>query len=572
VVLGEVGRGGMGVVYKAWQRGAERLVALKLIRNDFTDEETPRDRFAVEAKALARLHHPNIVQIYEVGEHDGRPFFSLEFVPGGNLAARLRNGETPAPAESARLVEALAGAVEAAHRAGVLHRDIKPGNVLLAADGAPKLNDFGLAKRLDFADHLTLTGAVLGTPSYMAPEQAAGRTRDVGPRTDVYALGATFYELLTGRPPFRSDTPVTTATLVVHAAPSLPRQVSPGVPAELEAVCLKCLEKDPARRYASASELAADLGRWRRGEPTKARPLSFVQKLRRRVLRHRWAAAAVLVLVLAGLGAAVARREADALVRIDRQLARGEAVTLVGENGMPRWHRWRLGPTALAPSVRVADGTCSFQTAGVSLLELHPAPRIDRYRITAELRLDGTTLVPLAKGAPPVGRAGLYFGYQDLNAVAAEATDRFWVVDFAEQWHPGEAANPELHRVEFTDLALLKPPFDGNESRTARVQIGGKPFVPRVPFPRPWRAIRVEVTPGAVLVHWRNEAGEWETVKSVPPARLSSHSELLQESLTKMKPGYATALGPFDPHAPFGVFAFGSAVSIRNVVLEPLSP
>ncbi len=203
-ILGELGRGGMGAVYKARQLGLGRLVALKVILHaDFAAPEGPV-RLRGEAEAAARVRHPNVVQVYEVGEYGGRPFFSMELCPGGSLAARLRAGPVPAT-EAARLVEALARAVDAAHRQHVVHRDLKPANVLLAEDGTPKVSDFGLAKRLDAAG-LTAPGAVMGTPSYMAPEQAAGKPGAVGPACDVYALGAVLYECLTGRPPFKAPT------------------------------------------------------------------------------------------------------------------------------------------------------------------------------------------------------------------------------------------------------------------------------------------------------------------------------------------------------------------------------
>jgi hypothetical protein len=258
----------MGVVYKATQLSLGRTVALKMVLAGAHAGEQDVARFRVEAEAVARLQHPNIVQVFEVGQADGRPFFSLEFCPGGSLADRLGGAPLP-PAEAARLVETLARAMHAAHQRGVVHRDLKPANVLLGADGAPKVTDFGLAKRLDDTSGRTQTGSILGTPSYMAPEQASGR-KDIGPAADIYALGAILYELLTGRPPFRAATPLDTVLQVVADEPAPPRQLSSVVPRDLEAVCLKCLNKDPPRRYANAAALAADLGRFLEGEPVAA--------------------------------------------------------------------------------------------------------------------------------------------------------------------------------------------------------------------------------------------------------------------------------------------------------------
>jgi serine/threonine-protein kinase len=275
----------MGVVYRARQVELDREVALKMILTGGHAGPEERARFRSEALAIGRLRHPNVVQIYEVGEHERLPFFSLELMDGGSLAQRL--GGKPLPAlPAAHLVETLARAVHAAHQQGILHRDLKPGNVLLTPDGIPKIADFGLAKRLEGASGHTPAGAILGTPSYMAPEQAAGDNRPIGPTADVYALGAILYELLTGRPPFNAATPLDTIMLVVNQEPLPPRRPQPSVPRDLETVCLKCLEKEPAKRYVTALELAEDLGRFRAGEPIRAHPVGplgrFAKWARRR--------------------------------------------------------------------------------------------------------------------------------------------------------------------------------------------------------------------------------------------------------------------------------------------------
>jgi serine/threonine-protein kinase len=272
-VLGELGRGGMGVVYKARQIALNRVVALKMILSGSHAGQAQVARFRTEAEAIARLQHPNIVQIHEVGESEGRPFFSLELCPGGSLA-KMMAGSPLLPEQAARLTEAVAQAIGAAHRANVIHRDLKPANVLLSAEGIPKVSDFGLAKKLDVDAGETQTGAVMGTPSYMAPEQAEGR-KDVGPAADVYALGAILYELLTWRPPFKAATALDTLRQVVDNEPVSPRQLNARVPKDLETICLKCLRKDPRQRYAGADDLAEDLARWQRGEPVKARPLGL---------------------------------------------------------------------------------------------------------------------------------------------------------------------------------------------------------------------------------------------------------------------------------------------------------
>jgi serine/threonine protein kinase len=290
-ILEVLGEGGMGIVFKARHRALNRLVALKVIRHAAFAGPTHRKRFQTEAQAVARLQHANVVQIFDVGEYQGLPYFALEYCPGGTLACKL-GGQPLSSEEAAALVEALARAVHAAHAKGVVHRDLKPANVLLSEDGAPKITDFGLARHLDEEGH-TATGVVMGTPSYMAPEQAGG-AKDVGPAADVYSLGAILYECLTGRPPFKGQTQMATIGQVLTEAPTPPSRINPGVPADLEAVCLKCLEKDPAHRYPSALAVAEDLQRLRRGETAQA-----TTPRRARFGPGWWVAALAAVLVLA---------------------------------------------------------------------------------------------------------------------------------------------------------------------------------------------------------------------------------------------------------------------------------
>jgi WD40 repeat protein len=301
-ILGELGRGGMGVVYKARQVALNRVVALKMILSaSFADAEDLL-RFRLEGETAARLAHPNIVQAYEVGSHEGRPFLALEFVSGGTLARRLQRGRPPVR-ESAALVEVLARAVQAAHNHGIIHRDLKPANVLLAACGLaaewiPKIADFGLAKHLQASSGLTETGRVLGTPAYMAPEQAAGHSHRVCPATDVYALGAILYELLGGHPPFGGGSSAEVLMQVIARDPAPLRQVHADVPRDLETVCLKCLEKEPARRYGSALELADELRRFLEGLPILARPVGPAERLWKWCRRHPVVAALTGCLVL----------------------------------------------------------------------------------------------------------------------------------------------------------------------------------------------------------------------------------------------------------------------------------
>jgi len=294
-IQGELGRGGMGVVYKARQIGLNRLVALKMVLTGAHAGPQELARFQLEAKAVASIQHPNIVQIYEVGESEGCPYLCLEFVEGGNLADKLA-GMPQAPRKAACLVETLARAVHCAHLHGVIHRDLKPANILLSgewrvesgekadADASgfatfiPKITDFGLAKRVDDAAGVSQSGSILGTPSYMAPEQAGGKGHELCPATDVYALGAILYEVLTGRAPFKAPTPLDTVLLVLGEEPVPPSRLEPKLPRDLETICLKCLQKDPRRRYVSAEALAEDLRRFLGGEPIQARPVGWAER------------------------------------------------------------------------------------------------------------------------------------------------------------------------------------------------------------------------------------------------------------------------------------------------------
>jgi serine/threonine-protein kinase len=335
-----LGRGGMGVVFRARHFRLNRVVALKMTLAGAYAGPHERSRFQREAEAVARLQHPNVVQIHDVGESDGRPYFTMEYVAGGSLTEKLSGAPQPAR-EAAALVAALAGAVQVAHKSEIVHRDLKPGNILLTADGTPKISDFGLARRLDGASALTWAGAAFGTPSYMAPEQAAGRPEAVGPAADIYSLGAILYEMLTGRPPFRAESAAATVEQVLTRDPVPPSRLNPTVPRDLETICLKCLQKAPADRYASAQALADDLRRFGEGRPILARPVGWPMRLWRWIRRNPTAAgllAALLVLVLLTIGGALWLQRQQA----ERQGRAQEAIeaALIQAPGLRQQGRW----------------------------------------------------------------------------------------------------------------------------------------------------------------------------------------------------------------------------------------
>jgi WD40 repeat protein len=321
-VRGELGRGGMGVVYLAWNLGLNRPCALKMILAGPHAGSVAAARFRVEAEAAARLHHPGIVQVYHVGEAGGLPFLELEFVSGGSLD-RVLDGTPWTPRAAAKMVEGLSRAMALAHRKGLIHRDLKPANILLDQDGSPKITDFGLAKNLDWDGGLTKTQAILGSPSFMAPEQAEGRTDQIGPTTDVYSLGAILYVLLAGRPPFKAASPLETMSQVKSVEPVAPSRFQPGLPRDIETICLKCLEKTPPRRYATAEELAEELRRFQANEPILARPSSWWDRASKWARRRPMVASLLAAVVgVTALGVAMVtwqwrRAEAKAIAEAD---------------------------------------------------------------------------------------------------------------------------------------------------------------------------------------------------------------------------------------------------------------
>jgi eukaryotic-like serine/threonine-protein kinase len=297
-LLGEIGRGGMGVIWKARQKGLDRIVAIKMILANHLASREQVERFVAEAKIMARLHHPHIVRIHETGQVAGQHYFVMEYIAGQSLANRIQSAGTLPAEKAAGFVSTVARAVEHLHAQGIVHRDLKPSNILLDENDQPYVTDFGLVKMLGAGSQATTSGAILGTPAYMAPEQAAGRAAEVGPLSDVYSLGAILYDLLIGRPPFQGETPLDTLLQVMEGEPTRPRWLIPEIPARLEMIVLKCLEKNPADRYTSAAALADDLERFVNGEEVEARAAGIWPKLRRWTRREPALAVRLCALVI----------------------------------------------------------------------------------------------------------------------------------------------------------------------------------------------------------------------------------------------------------------------------------
>jgi eukaryotic-like serine/threonine-protein kinase len=377
-----LGRGGMGVVYQARHLRLNRTVALKMLVAGPHAGPEELERFLREAEAVAGLHHPNIVELYDAGEVEGRPYFTMQLVEGGNLAQKLAAAPL-SPRSAAELIAAVADAIEVAHQAGIIHRDLKPANVLLAAGGTPKVTDFGLARRLEDRDGQTLSGAALGTPSYMAPEQARGDKGAISPATDVYSLGAILYEMLTGRPPFRAESASATLQQVIADEPVPPARLNPQLPRDLETICLKCLNKERARRYASAAALADDLRRFGRGEPIVARPATPRERLFRWTRRHParatlFAATALVALTVACGGAWMITQRIQTMDAVEadlRDVVRLQQLSALPESRaiLARAHA-RLGDIESARVRSVMDQAQHDQ----QLLERLEAIRVDR--------------------------------------------------------------------------------------------------------------------------------------------------------------------------------------------------
>ncbi|MBI5820658.1 MAG: serine/threonine protein kinase [Verrucomicrobia bacterium] len=387
-LLEEIGRGGMGVVYRARQKELDRVVALKIIlAGQLASPEIVR-RFLAESRAAARLQHPNIVRVFEAGEFQGRHFFAMEHVAGSNLAALARRGPLD-PVDAARLVCTVARAVEHLHSQGIVHRDLKPSNILLDEKGRPFVTDFGLAKLLDAQSQMTQSGVIAGTPSYMPPEQAAGRVAEIGPRSDVYSLGAILYELLAGRPPFQAESPLDTLVQVIESEPTLLRDVNPRAPRELELICQRCLEKSPDARYASAAALADDLERFLKGDAIEAQPHGVWQQARRWARREPALASRLIALALC---AVVAQAKYSAVHNVPLSLHVNVMTVLAVWMLVSIVCQWFLRNERRA-------GVTRFVWAGADILLL-----------TAVLKVDDAFLSPLIVGYPMlVVASGLWF-------------------------------------------------------------------------------------------------------------------------------------------------------------------
>ena len=559
LLLKKLGQGGMGIVYQARQEMLKRLIALKVVLNGVFASDEERARFRREGEALARVRHANVVHIYELGECQGQLFYAMEWLEGGTLKERL-DGQTLPEHEAAQLLATLARAVQALHDKGIVHRDLKPGNILFAADGTPKIADFGLVKLLDSAEVDTRSYVVLGTAAYMSPEQARGGSRDIGKPADVYALGVILYQALTGRTPFQSISNWHTLELLREQEAQPPSRHRPKLDRVLEAICLKCLQREPVQRYASATALADDLECWLNGEPTQVRPPSRRARMWRSVRRHHRVLAAVTLLLLLPsivLALLYIRDPARRLKDLESRLQRGEAVTLIGDKDRLIWSRWGLREGAMVSSLR-GDGAFSIKAPdSAAVLTLLPDPQ-GSYRFSAEVRHED--VVPL------LGQVGLCFlhsrpaspeGYQHC----------FCTLTFNDlETLPLNPQNKQpSSRVSLT---VRRIPEGGADDRASPLFL--QHFVPAVvaaPDSYPWRPLAVEVRPEGIDSLWGGE-----------PLASTSHEQILKGFATlklkrlnnRMVDLFPTLHPTFAPRDALGLYVQYGQASFRRVRIEPL--
>lgn len=559
-----IGTGGSATVFRGIQDGTNRECAVKFVNR--STHPSAGDRLGREARAIASLDHPNIIRVFSCDLDGSTPYVVMEYAAGGSLAERLKANPDGLPInDSVVLTERVARAIHHAHDQGIVHRDIKPGNLLLGSDGMVKVSDFGLARNFEKDATITKSQAILGTPAYMAPEQA--RSEEATTKSDVYGIGAVLYDCLTGRPPFPTRDYVETLTKVREAQPPPPRTIRRAIPRDLEAICLKCLEKNPTRRYASANELADDLARFRKGERTKARPIPLPTALWRKARMHSrvWATAAVVLMALLAASAVwqeppqrkLSQEEASLL------LSKGKPVTLVNErdllidrfdlfqsaeirrpNDMKEWSAWAVDP------------------AGIGLLR---RPGIDNYTITGELcqslKASENPQDPLK--AKALEQVGLILGFDSTNFGGTSI--HYYNVLYFSEFGKDELLN-QVIPVKWMHLKTAR--YEQYLIEPGIISNRGGPSIPlSLPAGDPsWRLFAVNVSPKGIIFDCEG------TTEFQPADKINvSRSSLQAERLKQLPPGSPTfAPRPWNPKTmSIGLWIRGSSLSVRNLVVTP---
>jgi serine/threonine protein kinase len=555
-VLEEIGCGGMGVVYKARDSILNRLVALKRVRGGVLAQAAV-GRFQQEARAAAQLKHPHIVPLYEFGQHAGEQYLTMALVTGGSLA-RHWDRYAADPRAAVTLLQKVARGVQAAHAQGIVHRDLKPSNILLDEQGEPLVSDFGLAKFIDLSAELTLSGQIIGTPAYMAPEQAAGRGKDVTPQTDVWALGVILYEVLTGQRPFPGKTVQEVTPRILNDEPPAPRRLRPALDRDLETIVLRCLEKGPQDRYASAGPLADELGRWLRNEPIVTRRRRWRDKVGRALRsqgRRRWSAllpCAAVVLLASGFlmsqspppyRSAPANDIPDpdaALQPLYRQLEAGQPVTLVGEKGLPSWYRWRTEQHR--PPLRVFPREpFTFESWTTCLLELLPDPRCQRFRFSADVKQTSTLN----------GSVGLFFGADELRTADGRPEHHYITFTFSEA---GDRAGHM--RMEFVSYR------EADDSHGMKLD-AFTVFDEKYEQGALSHHLSVEVTPEEIRLSW-----DEGPVRKRPPPNQTPFLPVYWANVHRE--ASPPPLPAFAPRSHLGLHVYRSTAWFHNVIVSPL--
>jgi hypothetical protein len=544
LILSELDHGGMGVVYHVRDVRLDREVALKVIRSGVLALPEEIQRFNREAKAVAQLKHPNIVPLYDVGQVDGHCYFTMELARGGSLA-RQRQRFQGDPKAAVRLLIKVARAVQYVHERGMLHRDLKPGNILLGDGDQPLISDFGLAKAVGADPELTRPGAAVGTPAYMAPEQAAGESQRVGPAADVWSLGVIVYEFICGSRPFVGIDNQRLADAIVSDPPRPPRASRPGLDRDIETILLKCLEKEPDHRYATAGALADDLEAWLEGRPIQARPIGRLRRLGRWIRRRRMAvAASVLPLVAVGVLTLIwpatdpvlppqnGKADPDEpLKKIENEMKQGRAVMLLGRTGEPAWLRWLAPGKVQGP----ANEAFTIQSENKAMLLLLPESKTPRYRIDAELRPDAK-----AKGAGLfVCHSAHETGNGPLNAQCVARLN----VD-----------------TQKTYMELVHHVPNKKELNYRGVQVVAAKSLP--PSQTTWYRLSIKVSPAGIVM-----VVDGIEVASLAAAKRLEFANALLQGRQELRSDVHPVFGPLGG---LGLFVEAGVVSFRNVDLTPL--
>jgi serine/threonine-protein kinase len=552
-LIEQLPRGGMGVVYKALDTLLDRVVALKMIRRGERAGPGETERFAREARAAAQLHHPHIITLHDFGREEDQYYITMAFAPGGSLAENRPHFTDPR--EAAVLMEKIARAVHHLHSKGILHRDLKPGNIMLDEHGEPLVSDFGLAKFLDADAELTQEGVIVGTPAYMAPDLVAAQPGGASIRSDVWSLGVIFYELLTGKRPFVGSGVKEVSQNILLITPPRPRSLKAGLDPSLEMIVLTCLEKDPERRYASAEALVADLRHWLQGLPIQSRTQSRFQRTWQWLRRRPRLALGAGIFCLLAVATAVFLKDRKtpskpppsreqsldpALDKLQRDLAAGKTCTLVGKTGVPAYFRWRTEKQR--PPLVQGPGPLVLESFALSLFELVPDPQQDSYQLSAQVHLRATN----------EGEAGLYF-LEEERPTPAGPEHGFFALTFADRGFL--ASRVQLKLVHYCESTPAKG-LNRLESL----------FVDQPLAPRKWHDLRVMVRTGTIVA-----ACDGKPLSRINLVGRKEEIGMRWSQLHRMKanPPPVPALGS---RSSLGLFVRRGTASFRNVVITPFQP